>query len=183
MVSLFVLLLLVSIPSAYYIGKNTKENKGAYLPLSQHRLSNDPFERMEQIHHKMDKMFDDFWNDPFLSYSYEFPSIRDFDTFMPSTSIEHYMTEDEIIIKAKLPVEDKSGVNVTITEEGVSIKSVQEKHAEKRSDEYYRKEIQSQQFYRYLSLPENADTSNAVQTFDNGNLEIKIPFERGDMNE
>ncbi|HHI04031.1 MAG TPA: Hsp20/alpha crystallin family protein [Candidatus Woesearchaeota archaeon] len=183
MVSLFVLLLLVGIPSAYYFGKNTKESKETYLPLSQQQLSNDPFERMEQIHHRMDAMFDKFWNDPYLSYSYEFPSIRDFKTFMPSTRIEHYITDDEIIIKAELPIEDKTGVNVTITEEGVSIKSTQEKHSEQRSDEYYQKEMQSQQFYRYLSLPENADTANAVQTFDSGNLEIKIPFERDDENE
>ncbi len=43
--------------------------------------------------------------------------------------------------------------------------------------------MQSQQFYKYLSLPENADTENAVQTFENGNLEVKIPFKRGDNND
>ncbi len=117
MVSLFVIILLVSIPSAYYIGKNTDESKETYLPLSQQRLSNDPFERMEQIHHRMDEMFDEFWNDPYLSYSYEFPSIRDFETFMPSIHIEHYTTDDDIIIKAKLPVEKLPEVFETVKKE------------------------------------------------------------------
>jgi len=183
-VFIFILLLIVGIPSAYFIGKNSKDNYyDSFNP--RHRviysqLSSEPFERMEQISRRIDNMFDEFWNDPYLSYSYKFPSIRDFTTFMPSTHIEHYITDDEIIIKADLPVEDKSGVNVTITEEGVSIKSTQEKHSEQKSDEYYQKEMQSQQFYRYLSLPENADTANAMQTFDSGHLEIKIPFKRDD---
>jgi len=110
----------------------------------------------------MNKVFDEFWDDPFLSYSYEFPSIREFDTFMPSTNIGHYTTEDEVIIKAKLPIEEKSGVNVTITDDGVSIKSIQKKQTKKTKDNLYQEEVQSQQFYRYLALPENADTDKAT---------------------
>jgi len=125
-VCICIILLIVSIPSAYFLGKNSNSD---YDTSFNHKkqvmyspLSSEPFERMEQLSRRMDRMFDEIWEDPFFSYSYEFPSIRDMD-FLPSTNFQHYMTDDEIVIKADLPIEDENQVNVTITKDGVTMLS------------------------------------------------------------
>ena len=183
---IFILLLIISIPSAYFLGKNSIVSYGTSFPDKQftkksYPLSSDPFERMEQLNRRMDNIFNEVWHDPFFSYSYKYPSIMDMD-FLPSINFDVKMSDDKIIIKADLPIEDESHANVTITDEGVSIKSSKQKHTKETTDNMYKESKQSQQFYRYLALPENVDTSNVIQTFEDGELEIIIPLQEGEMN-
>lgn len=129
-------------------------------------------------------MFDKVWADPFATYSIDFPSvalpknITNFgdDTFQ-RVSFDYYTDGGELVIKANLPIKEESDVDVTIDEQGVTIKSVQEDNKSVTDLGHNIEEQRSQQFYRYVALPDNADIKKVKQTFKDGKLEIRIPVE------
>jgi len=182
------ILLVLAFPAVYNAGKDEGIKQTTSL---QNRdqfyepFSNDPYERMEQMHKRMESLFEEVWADPFATYSFDFPAaafpmtITDFGNFQRA-AFDYYTEDGEIVIKAELPIKEESEVDVTITEQGITIKSVQE--TGKSTQEGQVEEYRNQQFYRYLALPENADTSKVKQTFKDGTLEIRVPIENMNAN-
>ena len=192
MVGVIALILLVlAIPTAYNVGKDDGVKKITSLQNQDNfyePFSDDPFVRMEQMHQRMESLFDDVWADPFATYGFDFPTatfpmtITDFGNFQRA-SFDYYTEDDEIVIKADLPIEEEAEVDVSITEQGVTIKSVQESKTGMSTTEGQVEEYRNQQFYRYLALPENADTEKVKQTFKDGKMEIRIPIENMEVND
>ena len=182
---MFTLLLIISISTAYNIGLKKAQKKQEYsvedIFSKIDPISTDPYTKMNQMSLRMEQLFDEVWDDPFSTYSFDFPSapfpmtITNLGNFQ-RVAFDYYTQDNEIVIKAQLPVEEEAQVDVSITEQGVTIKSVKEYKTGKSTMEGEVEEYRNQQFYRYLALPENADTTKVRQTFKDGTLEIRIPI-------
>ena len=88
-----------------------------------------------------------------------------------------YETEKEIVAKMEIPGVSKEDVKINATGEGIEIKC--EKRDEIKEEDKkkgrYRFERNYSGFYRYFTLPENADLERIGANYSNGILELKIP--------
>jgi HSP20 family protein len=122
---------------------------------------------------EFDNFFDDFlsrrwprlldWNMPTL------PEIS-----LPKVDILDH--ENDIEVKAALPGVKKEDLEVSVTNQTITIRSCtkEEKKTEEKG-KYFRREISRGEFQRTLSLPDNVDGDKAKASFKDGILTVTIP--------
>jgi HSP20 family protein len=126
----------------------------------------------------MDRWFNDFgrfgWLHPF---SREWPGTMKvaapFEGRMPK--VDMVDRENEIVIRAELPGVKKDDIEVTLSENTVTIKAHTTREETEEKEEYYRREMSRGDFQRTLALPENVDDEKATAGFADGVLELKLP--------
>ncbi|MDH5485391.1 MAG: Hsp20/alpha crystallin family protein [Gammaproteobacteria bacterium] len=127
---------------------------------------------------EMDRMFDDFfprgWMRPF---HFGHPSWSHLPApFKGRTPhVDIVDRESEVFIKAELPGVDKDDVEITLTENSVTIKGSTRAEEEEEKGDYHRCEISQGTFSRTLSLPSEVDTDKARAKFKHGVLKLTIP--------
>ncbi len=83
--------------------------------------------------------------------------------------------DEDILVKAELPGIDKNDIDISVTDNTLSIKASEKREAEKEEGEFYRKEIVEGAFSRSILLPAEVDGDKAKATFKDGLLEVYIP--------
>ncbi len=131
---------------------------------------------------EMVKLFRDFFREePFWSNRPLFPhlplekELALINYVEPLTDVAE--TEREIVAKIEIPGVEKEDIKINATEDGIEI-SAEKKDEIKEEDKKkgrYRIERSYSGFYRYFSLPENADSGKIEANYKNGILELKIP--------
>lgn len=86
--------------------------------------------------------------------------------------------EKEVVIKVEAPGVDKDDLEVTLTDNGISIRGKTSHEEEEEGADYFRREISSGSFERTLALPQGVDASKAKASFENGILRITLPKTR-----
>jgi HSP20 family protein len=92
-----------------------------------------------------------------------------------SPSVDMVDQKDSILIKAELPGVDKKDLDVSVTENTVTIKGKTSSEKKEEKGNYYRREISSGSYERVLTIPANVDSSKAKAKFRDGLLELTIP--------
>jgi HSP20 family protein len=90
-------------------------------------------------------------------------------------SLDVYQTPKEVIVKASLPGIKPEDVEVTITDDTLTIKG--ETKAEKKVDEedYLCRECHYGSYFRSIALPHALKTDNVKADFEDGVLTLTIP--------
>jgi len=133
-----------------------------------------PFEDME-------RWFDEFlpsrWMHPFRT---EWPAWPDLETPFKGRfpKVDLVDRDKEILVKAELPGVKKEDLDVTMTDDTVTLKAKTKSEKEEEKGEYHRHEISQGEFQRTLTLPEAVDTGKASASFKDGILELTIPKEK-----
>ena len=84
--------------------------------------------------------------------------------------------ETEIVVRAELPGVSKDDVEVTLTEDSVTIEAHTTKETkEEEEGKYYRRETSRGDFQRTLALHTGVDEDKAKATFTDGVLELTLP--------
>lgn len=82
--------------------------------------------------------------------------------------------DDHILVRAEIPGVDKKDLNVSVSENVLTVKG-DTKHEEKTEDgDFFRHEISRNSFSRSLTLPVNVDATNVSASLTDGILEVKI---------
>ena len=131
--------------------------------LARGRGDGDPF---AQLQRRMNSVFEDFfgrsssdlWGD-------------DAGEFLPRVDVSE--TGKEVRITADLPGLDEKDVEVTVTNNMLTIKG--EKKVEKEEGDYYHSERSYGYFDRTIALPQGIDADNAKAKFKKGVLKVTIP--------
>ena len=128
------------------------------------------------------KLFQNFFREePFWSNKPLFPPLSPSKELALMNFIEPlsdiYETDKEIIAKMEIPGVKKEGIKISATENGVEVKceKAEELKEEDKKKGKYRLEMTYSGFYRYFSLPENADTDKINANYQDGILELNIP--------
>lgn len=130
-----------------------------------------PFEEME---HMFEEFFPRRW--PRLM-RWEWPSLPELPELrLPRTDLID--REDEVLVRAELPGVDKKDVDVTVTEDTVTIKAETKREEKEEKGDYYRREISQASFARTLALPADVDGTRAKASFKDGVLELAIPKQK-----
>ena len=92
-------------------------------------------------------------------------------------SVDMYETDDEVVVKAEVPGMTKEDLEVTVTEEAVTISGESTAEEEVKEENYVRRERRSGKFTRRLPLPGAVHVEEAKAKFADGVLEVRVPKE------
>ena len=111
------------------------------------------------------------WDDlPLIDNLFEAKGLR-----LPTLDvIDRYA---DIMVRAEIPGVDKKDINVSVTDNVLTIKAQSSCEKEEEKGDYYRREISSSSFARSVSLPGTVDVSKAAANLREGILEITLPKE------
>ncbi len=127
-----------------------------------------PFEAME-------KWFGDFFGRPFPLMVPPWWSGLKMPEVEIAPSIDIFEEGGEVVVKAELPVMKKEEIEVTMTDQSITISGEKKKEEKIDKKGYYRLERSSGSFSRSLTLPSEVRTDDVKATFRDGVLEIRIP--------
>ncbi len=130
-----------------------------------------PIREIDSLRKEMEKLFEDF--EPFGRGRW-LPGITEsYDGIVPNVDVLD--KKNEIVVKAQLPGVEKDKVDLTITNEAVTIKGEISKEEEEEKENHYFSECTYGSFLRTIPLPAEIDISRAKAEFKNGVLKVKLP--------
>ena len=126
-----------------------------------------PMRNLFNLHNQMEKVFSD------LFASHDGETDIEETSWIPTVDISE--TENGFEIRAELPGVSKKDVNVSVTDNLLTIKG--EKHQEEETDgkDYHRVERRYGSFQRSFTLPRHIETDAIKAEFKDGVLTLGIP--------
>ncbi|HHW42384.1 MAG TPA: Hsp20/alpha crystallin family protein [Desulfotomaculum sp.] len=126
----------------------------------------DPFGELHALRHHMNRFLAAPWFRGFPGPPMEGVGPR----------MDIYQTDQEVVATAELPgVVSKDDVEVTLTDNTLSIKGEFKRNEEQREENFFHSERYFGTFSRTLPLPAEVKPDQARATFKNGVLEIRMP--------
>ena len=130
--------------------------------------------RMPSPFEEIDRLFEGFfprgWMRPMR---WEWPSWAELERRFPKVDVID--RDAEIVVKAEVPGVDKKDIEVTTTDNTVTIKGKTSHEEKEERGDYYRCEISRGSFSRTVALPGEVDGANAKASFKDGVLELTLP--------
>ena len=126
-----------------------------------------PMRNLFNLHNQMEKVFSD------LFASHDGETDMEETSWIPTVDISE--TENGFEIRAELPGVSEKDVNVSVTDNLLTIKG--EKHQEEETDgkDYHRVERRYGSFQRSFTLPRHIETDAIKAEFKDGVLTLGIP--------
>ncbi|MDE0017000.1 MAG: Hsp20/alpha crystallin family protein [Candidatus Poribacteria bacterium] len=126
-----------------------------------------PMRNLFNLHSQMDKVFSD------LFASHEGERDMEETSWMPTVDISE--TENGFEIRAELPGVSENDVNVSVTNNLLTIKGEKHQEAETDGKNYHRVERRYGSFQRSFTLPRHIETEAIKAEFKDGVLTLAIP--------
>ncbi len=83
--------------------------------------------------------------------------------------------DKDLLIRAELPGVEKKDLDISMTDNSVTIKASSCYENKEEKTDYYRSEITQGEYARTIGLPADVDIDNAKTSFKNGVLELTVP--------
>ena len=90
-------------------------------------------------------------------------------------TVDVYQTDDDIVIKSTIAGVTADDLDISITNDMVTIKGSRGSEEKIKQSDYYYQELYWGAFSRSIILPEEIDADNAKASMKNGVLTIKLP--------
>jgi HSP20 family protein len=90
-------------------------------------------------------------------------------------TVDVYQTDDEIVIKSTIAGVTADDLDISITNDMVTIKGSRGSEEKIKQPDYYYQELYWGAFSRSVILPEEIDADNAKASMKNGVLTIRLP--------
>jgi len=150
--------------------EDKKETKRA-LKKAESAQAPSPFEEMDRL---FENYFTRGWLHPFRWARPSWGELpMPFEGKMPRVDVID--RDDEIIVKAEVPGVDKKDLDISVTDNTVSIKGSTSHEEKEEKDDYYHCEISRGSFSRVLPLPAEVEADKASSKFKDGVLELTLP--------
>jgi len=122
---------------------------------------------------EMERWFEDFFRRPFPFGGLPRVSFSRMEEVTPSVDI--FEDKNEVVVKAEIPGMKKEDLDITLTEDTISIAGEKKKEEKVEKKDYYHWECSNGSFARTFSLPAEVETGKAKAVFKDGVLEVRIP--------
>lgn len=130
-----------------------------------------PFEEMERM---FDSFFPRGWLRPF---GWERPHWAEmmsaFEERMPKVDVID--REGEVVLRAEVPGVRKEDLDVSVSDNAVTIRGETRHEEKEEKGDYYRSEMRRGSFARTIALPSNVNADQAKASFSDGVLELTLP--------
>lgn len=132
-----------------------------------------PLKELEDMRRDMDRLFEEFFV-PGQRGRRGWPVAQGGGgVIVPA--IEMYDRGDEIVVRAEVPGITREDIDLTITEDTLTLKGEVRKEEEVKEEGYYTREIHYGSFARTISLPVAIHSEKVKASFKDGVLEILLP--------
>lgn len=125
----------------------------------------DPWRELFSIRDELDRIFDRFFA----------PVEVETREFAWTPSVDVYETEKDLVVKAELPGLTSKDVEITLTDDTLTIRGEKKESEEVKGENYYRKETRYGSFHRSIRLPVQVKKEDIKASFKDGILEIRLP--------
>jgi HSP20 family protein len=119
----------------------------------------------------MHSLMDRFFNEPFFSAP-QLWSQRGDNFPVPLDVIEE---DGQFVVKASMPGVSPDEVEITLTDNVLTIKGETKRESESNESNYHVRERQYGSFLRHLTLPMPVNSDEVEATFENGILTLRLP--------
>jgi HSP20 family protein len=130
----------------------------------------DPFREMNQLRRAMDRVFDDTlerrWSDQDMGM---------FDQTYSALALDVLENDDAFLVKAALPGIDPKDLDITYTNDTLTIQGEMKEEQEKEGERYHLRERFFGKFYRQVRLPSAVDANRIQANVENGVLTLTLP--------
>jgi HSP20 family protein len=123
------------------------------------------------IQNEMNRMFDQFFNDPFTLLSV--PTIRSVADFMPRIDVSE--TDAAMQVTAELPGMDEKDIQLSIENDALVISGEKKNDVEEKGKNFHRVERSYGSFQRVIPLVSDVQEDKVEANFKNGVLNITLP--------
>ena len=124
----------------------------------------EPVREMMTLREAMDRLFDDAFTRPI-----------NMGTVSTMPAIDMYQNEDDLIVKAVMPGLTKEDVDITVTEDVLTLRGEFKSNEDDAGANYHLREQRYGVFERSLRLPTDVEIDKAKAEFENGILTITLP--------
>lgn len=126
---------------------------------------------------EIDRLFDQYFRRGWLRPSrFEWPSFPEISLpEMKMPKVDVVDRENEVVVKAEVPGVEKKDLDISVSDNTVTIKGSTRHEEKEEKGDYYRREITSGSFSRSVALPAEVDGSKATANFKDGVLELTLP--------
>ncbi len=125
----------------------------------------DPFDDLASLRESMDKLFEEFFT--------RRPRGQALTAWQPA--VEVFETDSDVVIRAELPGIDPKNVDITVTNDTLTLKGEARAEHEEKGRNYVQRELRYGSFIRTLALPDGVKGDLAKASYKNGILEIRVP--------
>ena len=125
----------------------------------------DPFDDLASLRESMDKLFDELFT--------RRPRGQAEVAWAPA--VEVFKTDNDVMVRAELPGIDPKNVEITVTQDTLTLKGEARVDREDKARNYYRRELRYGSFLRSIQLPSDVKGDQATASYKNGILEIRVP--------
>jgi len=127
---------------------------------------------------EMDRWFENFFPRGWMRPSrMEWPSWGElaapFEGCMPMVDVID--RDDEVVVRAEVPGVEKDDLDVSVSDNAVTIKGETKREEKEEKGDYYRCEISRGTFARTVVLPDYVDSDSVKAKFEDGVLELTLP--------
>ncbi len=127
----------------------------------------DPFREMMTFRNVMDRMFDD----PF----FEMPRTWQSQGESFPLALDVLEENDDYIVKASVPGVDPNQIEITLSDNMLTIKGETKSEQDVEEKNYHLRERRYGSFTRSISLPMPVDSTKVDATHENGVLTLRLP--------
>jgi HSP20 family protein len=135
------------------------------------RSNQAPPQRLDQ---QVERLFEDFfnrrWLRPFASFGSGDPQIE---ARVPRVDVVD--RDDDLLLRAEMPGMSKDDIDVSVSDNSVTVKGSVRKESEESEGDYHRREIVSSYVSRTVPLPCSVDGDKAKARLKDGMLEVTLP--------
>jgi len=131
-----------------------------------------PLEDMDRF---FERVFPRGWMRPFVEWEHHLWPDLFAPMEMEAPRVDIIDRDDEILVRAEIPGVEKEDLDVSVTDNRVTIKAARTHEEKEEKGDFYRREISRGTFSRSLLLPAEVEGVNAKATFKGGVLELKLP--------
>jgi HSP20 family protein len=89
--------------------------------------------------------------------------------------LDLYEENDEIVARIELPGMDKNDIELSLTDQTLTIRGEKKKQREIKEESYYQSEVSYGSFTRVIQLPHEVQPDKVRALFDKGVLEVRLP--------
>ncbi len=155
------------------MAKKSEEKKGALAKAE----AKSPFAEMEKRFRQLEKRFEDIFPDDWgMPTRWEMPEWSKLSKMeLKAPRVDIVDRDDDILVRADVPGVKKENLDVSLTDNTITIKGSTSEEKKEEKGDYYRSETMKGSFSRTMSLPSDVDGNKASTSFKDGVLEVIVP--------
>lgn len=142
--------------------------------LGEYLMRTTPFDEIDRLFDRMNRRFADFDH---ATHGDRIRGVGRFDGLSGFGGVRMDVSDDgeTIVVVADLPGFAKADIDLSVTEDALTVSATREQDDEEESDAYVRRERSSRSIRRTVSLPATVDADAASATYRNGVLTVTLP--------